>query len=161
MSNRMRLKICVSVSLAIASALLMACGNGSQENALNAVDHGKGTLASCLKNRGAKFAQSRDELTFFSDAQVQDTASNFGIAWDESAELFVDRWEDGEDPRTWLLWAAQPFDQEKSPLEIADSATSGSYVAFVLNPTASQRQSLEDCVTRLGTSPAKGDTRSS
>lgn len=134
----------ISVVFTLA-ALLVGCGSSSDDNALSAIDFGKSTLASCLKANDATFADSINDLTFLSRAEAEDTASLFGSAYDYSAKLFVDLWEDGDDPREWLMWSAQPFEEDKSPFEIVETASSGSYVAYALRPTAAQRKALEEC----------------
>jgi hypothetical protein len=138
---------CLLVAFAF---LLIGCGSGNSEagDSLGAIDFGDATFASCLKSSGAHFAQSSDDLDFFSVAQDEDAASKFGFSYDRSAELFVELWEDGDDPREWLMWSAQPFDEDMSPDEIVSSGSSGSYVAYMLKPSSRERQAAKDCTLK-------------
>lgn len=132
----------------LALLLLPGCGGQDPADALSDVDFDKATLASCLKASGARFAETSEDLEFFSQAETEDTASLFGFTYDKSAELFVDLWEDGEDPRVWLLWAAQPFEKDMSPFEIVDSAPSRSYVALMLRPSLQEQRAAKTCTNR-------------
>ena len=130
----------------LAGALLLGCGDSSSsDNTLSEVDFSKTTLASCLQANGATFATSTDDLSFFSEAESDGTAAHFGFTSDKSAQLVIDLFGDTEDPRSWLMWTAHPPGEQPSPEDIADNAPSGGYVAFIENPSASERKSLEAC----------------
>jgi hypothetical protein len=135
-----------------AMAILVGCGGADETSAsldVNAVDFGSGTFARCLKKTGAKFADSMDDLGFFVRAEDDERAS-YGIRYDETAKLFVELWEDARDPRMWLMWSAQPFDESKSPPEIVLSGKSGSYVAYIREPTRRQRHAAQVCTVPHG-----------
>ncbi|MDX6602091.1 MAG: hypothetical protein QOF13_1293 [Solirubrobacterales bacterium] len=123
------------------------CGSSDGSGALAEVDFGKPTFASCLRVNGASFAESTDDLAFFSKAEAEDTASKFGFTADESAKLLIQLYEDGEDPRVWLLWTGQPLGEQKSPLEIVEAAPSKGYVAYVLHPSVAQRHAIKGCTS--------------
>jgi hypothetical protein len=134
----------------LAATLPVGCGGSDSrhpDNPLSQVDFGKSTIANCLKTHGAFFAVSTNDLAFFSQAEADDTASKFGFAAEESAGLLVELYEDGEDPREWVVWAIQPLGEQKSPSEIVEDAPSKGYVAYSLQPSNSQRKALEGCVT--------------
>lgn len=137
---------CISV---LAACLFIGCGGGDSEasDSLAGVDLDEATLAHCLKSSGAQFARASDELDFFSTAEDEETASKFGFRFDRSAQLFVELWEDGDDPREWLMWSAQRFDEDMSPEQIVSSDSPGSYVAFMLNPSRHERQAAKACTT--------------
>jgi hypothetical protein len=145
MSKNSKFGIVALVTL-FAVAQVVGCGSNSDpSNALSEVDFSKSTFASCLKANGTAFAESTDDLEFFSKAESEDTASKFGFTADESAKLLIEFYEDGEDPREWLLWTGQPLGEQESPLEIVDSAPSKGYVAYALNPSGAERRALEGC----------------
>jgi hypothetical protein len=125
--------------------LLLGCGSDGSSNAESDVDFSGNSLAKCLRDNGAKFATDAGELDFFSSAEADDSASMFATYLDRPTKLFVQQWKDGEDPREWLLWQAQPFNKDKTPIEIVDSPSSESYVAYAKSPSRSQKQSLEAC----------------
>lgn len=132
---------------ALAGMLVYGCGSNASgdDNALEKVDFSKETLAHCLKLHGAMFAASTDDLSFFSKAEDEDTAAHFGFTADMPAQLVVDLYGDSEDPRSWLLWTAHSPEEQPSPDEIVNSSPSKGYVAYVVNPLASERKSLEAC----------------
>lgn len=131
--------------LAVATAFMAGCGGETESEPLSAVDFSHATLANCLKVAGVDFARSVDDLDFLAEAEAEETASLFASTYDRSAELFVDLWEDGDDSREWLMWAAQPFDQDMSPLEIVGSAPSEAYVAYMQEPTSQQERAVDAC----------------
>ena len=145
MSNRIRTVYLVFGVLAL--ALSIGCGSSTSSNppALDQVDFGKATVAYCLKANGASFADSINDLAFFTEAEEEETASKFGFTADEAANLLIELYEDGEEPRTWLLWTGQPFGEQKSPQEIIETAPSEGYVAYVVRPSSSERRRLSDC----------------
>lgn len=127
------------------ATFVAGCGNGMDRNRLNSIDFTKGTLASCLKASGAEFAVSKKDLDFLSQAESEDMVSLFGSTFEESTKLFIDLWEDSDNVREWLMWSAQPFNEDKSPFEIVDSSPSESYVAYMLNPTQQERRTAVSC----------------
>ncbi len=131
---------------ALAGVLLLGCGSSSSsDDALSEVDFSKATLAGCLKANGATFATSTDELSFYSDAESDGSAAHFGFTSDKPAQLVIDLYGDTEDPRSWLMWTAHSPGEQPSPEEIVSSAPSEGYVAFIENPSASERKALEAC----------------
>jgi hypothetical protein len=134
----------VVTSLAL-GVVLLGCGSDGSDGTQSDIDFTGNSLAKCLKDHGATFATDVDELDFFSAAEADDSASMFATYLDRPTELFVQQWRDGEDPREWLLWQAQPFDEERTPAEIVESPTSESYVAYAESPSGSQEKSLESC----------------
>jgi len=135
----------VAAVMAAVVALMAGCGSESSGRSSSAIDFGKTTVASCLRENNAVFAESTGDLEFFSEAEAEETASKFGFFYDESAKLFIELWEDGDDPREWLMWSAQPFEDDESPSGIMESGPSNAYVAFILEPSPSQRRSLKAC----------------
>lgn len=130
----------------LAGTILLGCGGSSNsDDALGEVDFSQATLASCLKANGATFAMSTDELSFFSEAESDGTSAHFGFKSDEPAQLVIDLYGDTEDPRSWLMWTAHPPGEQPSPEEIVSSAPTEGYVAFIENPSASERKALEAC----------------
>jgi hypothetical protein len=134
------------IVVALLTALLQACG-GSSSDGTSSVDFSDSTLASCLKQNGATFAKEPEELSFFSQAEDEDTASMFATTYDESTKLFVQIWKDGDDPREWLMWQAQSFDKSLSPEAIVEDGPEGSYVAFALKPSEGEKSALESCAS--------------
>jgi hypothetical protein len=130
--------------------MLLGCGTDGPSNTQSGIDFTGNTLAKCLKDNGAKFAVDAGELDFFSAAETEDSASMFATYLDRPTKLFVQQWRDGEDPREWLLWQAQPFNEERLPVEIVESPSSESYVAYVESPSQDQEQSLESCTDVSG-----------
>lgn len=133
-----------STLILLSAVVAFGCSSEGEGDIRNASDF-DGSLARCLEESGAEFADSSGDLKFLSIAESEDTASLFGSTYEESSELFVDLLQDGDDPREWLVWVAQPFDQERSPFEIAESGSNDSFVAYALEPTPEQRRELKDC----------------
>lgn len=143
--SRNRMAFSVVLTSFVIGAMLLGCGSGGSGDTGSDIDFADNTLAKCLKDNGAKFAADTGELDFFSAAESDDSASMFATYLDRPTKLFVQQWRDGEDPREWLLWQAQPFDEERTPAEIVESPSSESYVAYAESPNPSQEQSLESC----------------
>jgi hypothetical protein len=104
-----------------------------------------GTIAGCLLDSGATFAESSDELGFLSEAG-EEIAKAFTV--DKKSGLIVDLWEkfqERDQPSEWLMWFGQPFGQGRSPFEIAAKSSGGSYVAYVVKPTDAEREAVEGC----------------
>jgi hypothetical protein len=127
--------------LVVLGMLLFGCGSDGSSDSLSEIDLSSQTLAKCLKSHGAQFATEESDLDFFDE----DSASMFATYLDKPTKLFVQIWQDSEDPREWLLWQAQPFDEEKTPMEIVDSPSAKSYVAYIVRPSDDQRQLLGAC----------------
>jgi hypothetical protein len=142
--NQTRNIFIIGIAVVVAAISIIGCGGNENESSEH-VDFGKGTLAGCLKQSGAKFANSAANLQFFSEAEDEGTASKFGFTYDKSVELFVQLWEDNYDPSDWLMWSAQSFDDDMAPVEIVESGAAGSYVAYLFKPTPSQRRAAQRC----------------
>jgi hypothetical protein len=124
---------------------LGGCGDSGTNVPLSQIDLGRETLARCLQHHGAQFATETRDLSFFDRAEASDTASMFATYLDNPTKLFVQMWQDGDDPRDWLMWQAQPFDENKTPAEIVEAVPSKSYVAYTVNPSNAERRALEAC----------------
>ena len=144
-----------AIVFAIAAILFVGCATSSSNQASNSdsidqtakVNFSKLTVARCLRNGGATFAQSADQLGFLSQAEAHDMVTPYGFAYDRAAKLFIDLWSKARyrDHREWLMWIGQPFNQEKSPIEIVNSPPSKSYVAYAIRPDSAQRHTLKGC----------------
>lgn len=131
--------------LVITIGLLSGCNSDSSTADRSDLDLSDGTIAGCLMDSGATFAESSDELGFLSEAN-EEIAKAF--TFDKKADLIVDLWEkfqERDQPSEWLMWFGQPFGQGESPFEIADKGADGSYVAYVLKPTDAERRAVEGC----------------
>lgn len=137
---------CGVVAAILVVAAVLGCGDSSNSSTVQGeIDFSKRTFAHCLKENGADFAASGDDLEFFAQAEDEDSASHSGFSSDPSAQLVIDLYEDAEDPREWLLWTAHPPGESPSPLEIAERIPWEGYVAYIVEPSASERKALEGC----------------
>ena|ERR1700704_51236 len=140
--------LCVG-GLIVSVTLFAACGGSRNEERSAAINFGKATVASCLKNGGASFANSTDELDFLSQAEDNEEVSKFGFAYDKAAKVVVNVWNKAQfedQPSEWTLWIGQPFGDQRSPVEIVDSNAPRSYVAFVVRPRPAARRQVNSCV---------------
>jgi hypothetical protein len=129
----------------LASIVLANCGSKDDPDGTTGIARSKSALARCLANNGATFAESADELAFLAQAETNETASLFASTYEEATGLFVDLWMDDYGPPDWLMWVAQPFQEERSPVEVAESDAADSYVAYALRPTRAERRELKKC----------------
>ena|ERR1051325_845219 len=120
---------------------VLGCGSSSSHVSVGEINFKNGTLAKCLKNGGASFATEPAEISFFNEG----SSSKFATYFDRAAKLIVQIWQDGEDPREWLLWQAEQFDERNTVMEIVESPMQGDYVAYVVKPSRAQRLALESC----------------
>jgi len=130
------------VLAATAAALLSACNEAGD------VDFSEATVANCLKEGGAEFAESVDELGFYSKASMAEEVSGAGyIHDDEVADLVINVWTEESDgkPPEWIVWVAQPYLQHKRLEQIVDTDPPRSYVAYAFRPSPSNRRQLESC----------------
>jgi len=129
--------------------LLSACGGGGEEGP-SEVDFDDGTVAACLRDGGATFAASTDELGFFLKAEKEGELSGFGRVYDdEMAKLAVNVWSKkmpNGDPAEWTLWIAQPYLESRNVREIVTADPAGAYVAYVVRPDTAARRKLGSCV---------------
>lgn len=138
----------LATSLACATCFI-ACGGNEGEAKSLAIDFSKSTVAACLKEGGASFAKSTDELRFLSRSEASEEVSKFAIAYDKAAKIAIHVWARSSfenRPPTWLIWIGQPFGDERSPTEIVDIKPANSYVAYVQRPSRAIRDKVESCV---------------
>lgn len=121
------------------------CGNQASDFSQASVAVDQSRIGTCLRNAGASLAEGKDDLAFFRQAQDEDAASLFGSAFEDSKMLFVDLWQDSDERREWLMWVAQPFEEEESPLEIATMDSDNSFVLYAVRPSVGERRSLKSC----------------
>jgi hypothetical protein len=143
------------IVLAIAATLFIGCATSNGNQASNSdssdqtakVNFSKLTVARCLRNGGATFAQSADQLSFLAQAEAHDMVTPYGFAYDRTAKLFIELWSKARyrDHREWLMWIGRPFNQKKSPFEIVNLSPSKSYVAYAIRPDPAQRRTLKSC----------------
>lgn len=126
-----------------------ACGGAGTDDQEPATNLGDATIGVCLERAGARFAQDVDELKFLSEAEAADEVSEYGLAFDRSADLVVNTWsaatvEGG--PPTWLIWLAHPFGSQANPSAILEDDSTSTYVAYVEKPSRELRRKVESCI---------------
>jgi hypothetical protein len=135
--------------LSLCLGLLVACGRGDNESRESTISFDQSTVASCLKQGEARFANSADELDFLYAAESNDEVSKVGFAQDGTGKIVIDTWHkatfEGRPPE-WTIWIGHPFGEPSSPGEIANSGSSNSYVAYSVRPSKQQRAELEKCI---------------
>jgi hypothetical protein len=120
---------------------VLGCGSSDSHDPVGRIDFGNRTLAKCLKDGGASFATEPADISFFDES----SSSKFATYFDRAAKLIVQIWQDGEDPREWLLWQAEQFDERNTVMDIVESPTGKDYIAYVVKPSHAQRLTLENC----------------
>lgn len=107
------------------------------------------SIGGCLLKGGAQRADDDDDLEFLQQAESNDEVAKILFALDRRAQLFVNAWtavpREGRPP-SWIVWFAQPFDKELSPMEIVQSLDSEGYVMFLVDPTKEERRGTERCI---------------
>jgi hypothetical protein len=158
MRGTARLYLPSAVALAIVAIAFTACSSSRGDQAANSssnhsseVNFAKPTLARCLRDSGAVFADSPDQLAFLEKAEAEDAVTPYAFAYDKATRLSIELWSKApnNDKREWLMWIGQPLEQEMSPKEIVRSAPSRSYVAYAIRPSLVKRRALEGCMNRL------------
>ncbi len=120
---------------------VLGCASSSSHESVSQVDFGDKTLAKCLRAGGASFATEPADVSFFNES----SSSKFATYFDKAAKLIVQIWQNGEDPREWLLWQAERFNERHTVMEIVDSPTEHHFVAYAVRPQNAQRLALENC----------------
>jgi len=129
--------------------LLSGCGHSESSSDKNEVKITNGTIAKSLQDANATFAKSVDELDFLSEAESEESIAK-AFTFDQKADLLVDLWSKFKQqgrPSEWLMWIAQPFEDDQSPFEIVESSPSDAYVAYVVKPDPAQREAVERCTS--------------
>lgn len=146
--NKHRRTVFSMLVIAVCAITLPACGGADTSNEVTHT-FAKSSVARCLQKAGATFAQSTGELSFLSDAEVNDKVSKVGISFDRADKVVVNLWSKHTLERgmpDWLMWIGQPFDQQRSPSEIVDMQVAGSYVAYIVGPSRLERRKLNSCI---------------
>lgn len=139
-------RISVVLGLGVIVFVLGVRGSENRSSA-DGVNLGRTTLAGCLQQSGAEFADSTADLKFFFKAKHAGAASKFGFTYDKSVKLFVQLWKGNEGRAGWLLWSAQPFEGKRGPAGVVKSGPPGSYVAYMRSPTAHERAAASQCIS--------------
>lgn len=140
-------------SLALSAALVtsimisVGCGEANDDVRSNVGPPQSSEVGACLQRAGATFATDADELHFLRIAELSGEVSGGGIAYDKKLDAVVEvfRAPDAE-AEEWVVWAAQPFDTERSVNEILASEVPRSFVAYVRHPTRAQLRKVNQCV---------------
>jgi hypothetical protein len=149
--------LALSCVLVAALCSIVGCGGGAANGKPNPSSLSLGgkrglnpkSIQACLRHSGASFPSTIKGINFFLEAKLSDEASNFGIAFDQTAGVVVELWEKAifeNHPSEWLMWVGQPFDKNRSPVQIIRSNPPRSYVAYVLRPTSIVRRRTQNCI---------------
>jgi hypothetical protein len=144
-----------SIALVFAIFPVVATGCGSSDGSAEAAEEftiKKGSVGHCLLKAGAERATTASDLDFLSEAESDDEVSKVAFAFDRRARLFVNVWTGSSlnnRPPPWVVWFAQPFDEDisTSPIEMIRSGQPKSYVMYLNNPSLSERNRAEACIT--------------
>jgi len=137
--------------LLIAAFALFACGtaDSSESTATASRQVPKNSREECLIRAGAVRATTPRQLGFLERAEDADQVSRSGLIWDKVTETVVRLLETRgaeERPPAWAVWYAQPFEDDREPLEIVEEDPEDAYVLYTKKPGSRKWNRLDRCL---------------